>query len=59
MDEDIIEVESMTVACDGGNEPLGHPNVYLHLDDHTLEVMCPYCSRRFVLKEGADVAAGH
>lgn len=59
MDDERIEVETMTVACDGGNEPLGHPNVYLHLDDATLDAVCPYCSKRFVLKEGADVAAGH
>ncbi len=59
MDDDTIEVETMTVACDGGNGPLGHPNVYLYLDDDTLAAVCPYCSKRFVLKEGADVAAGH
>lgn len=59
MDEDIIEVETMTVACDGGSVPLGHPNVYLHLDEATLDVVCPYCSRRFVLKEGAHAAAAH
>ena len=29
------------------------------LDDDTLDAVCPYCSRRFVLKEGANVAAGH
>ncbi|MGJ3260473.1 MAG: zinc-finger domain-containing protein [Rhodospirillales bacterium] len=57
MDDETTEVETMTVACDGGS--LGHPNVYLHLDDETLDVVCPYCSKRFVLKEGADVAAGH
>ncbi len=59
MDDEIIEVETLTVACDGGNGPLGHPNVYLHLDDVRHDVVCPYCSRHFVLKEGADVAAGH
>lgn len=59
MDDEAIEVEAMTVACDGGNGPLGHPNVYLHLDEDALDVVCPYCSKRFVLKEGADIAAGH
>lgn len=59
MDEEIFEVEKMTVACDGGDGPLGHPNVYLHLDDHTLDAVCPYCSARFVLKPGVKVAAGH
>ncbi len=59
MDEETIEVETMTVACDGGSGPLGHPNVYLHLDDQSHDVVCPYCSKRFQLKEGATVAAGH
>ncbi len=59
MDEETIEVETMTVSCDGGSEPHGHPNVYLHLDDQSHDVVCPYCSKRFQLKEGATVAAGH
>ena len=28
MDDETIEVETMTVACDGGSGALGHPNVY-------------------------------
>ena len=59
MEEEVVEVETMTVACDGGGGALGHPNVYLHLNDHTLDAVCPYCSKRFVLKEGADAASGH
>lgn len=59
MDAETIDVETMTVACDGSGGALGHPNVYLHLDEHTHDVTCPYCSRRFKLREGAKVAAGH
>ncbi|MDA0996849.1 MAG: zinc-finger domain-containing protein [Proteobacteria bacterium] len=59
MDEENIEIETMTVACDGGGGGLGHPNVYLHLDENTHEVVCPYCSRRFRLKAGAKAASGH
>ena len=59
MDEETIEVEKMTISCDGGGGALGHPNVFLHLDPVTHQVVCPYCSRRFVLKEGVKVAAGH
>ncbi|MGC8475689.1 MAG: zinc-finger domain-containing protein [Acetobacteraceae bacterium] len=46
-----------TVACDGGDGPLGHPRVFLRIVEH--DVVCPYCSRRFVLKEGAGHASGH
>lgn len=47
-----IEVTKMEVACDGGNGPLGHPRVYLHIDhDAGDSVTCPYCSRTYVYKE--------
>lgn len=44
-----IEVESHTVACDGGGGAMGHPKVYLEMGDDS-EIQCPYCSRLFVLK---------
>ncbi len=46
-----IIVDSRTVACDGGTGPLGHPRVWLHIDD--VQTFCPYCSRIFVLSEDA------
>jgi len=51
-------VDTATVGCDGGGGALGHPKVYLNMEEGG-EVTCPYCSRRFVLKEGAERAAGH
>ena len=51
---EILEVTDTTVACDGDSGPLGHPRVFLKLVDG--EVDCPYCGRRYVLKEGANVA---
>ena len=52
-----IEVDQTTVACDGGGGALGHPRVFLHIEGHS--VMCPYCSRLYVLKEGAGHDSGH
>jgi uncharacterized Zn-finger protein len=49
-----FHVDDRTVACDGGPQggsTLGHPRVFLHIDDQ--EVVCPYCSRVYILKEGA------
>lgn len=43
-----IYVDDPVIGCDGG--PLGHPLVYLKLGAKR-EVDCPYCGRRFVLKE--------
>jgi uncharacterized Zn-finger protein len=53
-----IVVETPVVACDGGNDALGHPRVFLTMGEDR-QVVCPYCSRHYVLKEGAEVAAAH
>jgi len=64
---EITKVETRRVACDGsgGIRPapgvapsaLGHPRVFLEIDEHGY-VDCGYCDRRFILKggpaEGAD-----
>ncbi|HTH16153.1 MAG TPA: zinc-finger domain-containing protein [Magnetospirillum sp.] len=50
-------VDTATVACDGGTGALGHPRVFLHFGD-AREIVCPYCSRTYVLAEGAK-AHGH
>ena len=44
------------LACDGGG-PLGHPKVYLKIGDEG-EIVCPYCSRRYILATGVEHAAG-
>jgi NADH dehydrogenase (ubiquinone) Fe-S protein 6 len=49
-----IRVSTARVACDGSGEvepALGHPRVYLHIDDQGF-VDCGYCDRRFVLDGG-------
>ena len=52
-----IHVDSAKVSCDGGGGALGHPRVYLHIKPGDGEIECPYCSRRYVLKEGATASA--
>lgn len=53
-----IEVSQSEVTCDGGNGALGHPRVYLHIDhDDGDKVVCPYCSRTFVLRAAHGNAA--
>lgn len=56
-----IRTESPRVACDGTGPglpvALGHPRVFLQIDEHGY-VDCGYCDRRFVLiggpADGAD-----
>ncbi len=52
-----IEVEGLTVACDGGGGALGHPKVYLTLVEGKVE--CGYCGREYILKPGAKIKAEH
>lgn len=56
--QETIEVEALEVSCDGGTPALGHPKVYLHVDAED-GVVCPYCSKHFVLKPGAKIGAAH
>ena len=58
-------VKTSRVICDGaqdipGGEALGHPRVYLEIDEKGF-VDCGYCDRRFILTGGpADgKAAAH
>lgn len=59
---DTVFTTSTRVSCDGasdirGGAALGHPRVYLEIDEKGY-VDCGYCDRRFVLKGGpADQAA--
>ena len=50
-----ILTDALAVACDGSGEvsaALGHPRVYLRIDQELGYVECGYCDRRFVLKGG-------
>ncbi len=52
---EVIPVTSLNVACDGSGEvsaALGHPRVYLRIDEALGFVECGYCDRRFVLRGG-------
>ncbi|MBY0583840.1 MAG: zinc-finger domain-containing protein [Sphingomonas sp.] len=52
----ITRVTTSRVACDGAQDgipaALGHPRVFLEIDDQGY-VDCGYCDRRFVLIGGA------
>jgi uncharacterized Zn-finger protein len=54
---EIINVNERVVACDGGNGALGHPRVFLRIEGE--QIMCPYCSRLYVLNPGAGHGDGH
>ena len=50
-----IRIPTSRAMCDGSgviDPALGHPRVYLQVDDATGYVDCGYCDRRFVLEGG-------
>ncbi|MEM7304768.1 MAG: zinc-finger domain-containing protein [Pseudomonadota bacterium] len=50
--EQIVFVDSTvkTVCCRGGEGALGHPAVYLYIEDRT-SVKCYYCGKQFIKQE--------
>jgi len=53
-----IEVESEVVGCDGDGGVGGHPLVYLNIGPEGA-ILCPYCSREFVLRRDAGRQPAH
>ncbi|MDX1916917.1 MAG: zinc-finger domain-containing protein [Rickettsiaceae bacterium] len=39
------------VYCSGLEYPLDHPKIYLILDEELGFVVCPYCSKKFILEQ--------
>jgi uncharacterized Zn-finger protein len=56
-EDEIVTVNDRVVACDGGGGPLGHPRVFLRIV--AADIVCPYCSRHYVLNEGAGHDHAH
>ncbi len=50
-------VETTRIACDGGEGPLGHPRVWLHIPEGQGWIECPYCDCKYVLKGHETKAA--
>ena len=53
---EVIQIDDMIAACNGGGGPLGHPRVYLNLAPAG-KAECPYCSRQYV-NRAAQQAGG-
>lgn len=41
-------VTAHRISCDGGEGALGHPRVYLSVDEDKGYVECPYCDKLYV-----------
>ena len=49
---DKVVTVTRSVKCEGEGHGVGHPLVYLEIGPEN-EIICPYCSRSFVLKTSA------
>ncbi len=47
---EIEKTKSSSVSCMGKEYPYDHPKIYLEIDQETKQVICPYCSKQFVLE---------
>ncbi|KAI8799994.1 zinc-finger domain-containing protein [Cladochytrium replicatum] len=50
----VVQVHNRIVACDGGGGALGHPKVYINLDEPGLVVACGYCGTKYNYDHGHD-----
>ena len=48
--KEIIYTINKNVSCSGKESPFDHPLVYLEIDEEQGYVECPYCSKKFILK---------
>ncbi len=46
---EIVETISKLVLCSGGEDVLEHPKIYLEIDPNVGNIVCPYCTKTFVL----------
>lgn len=46
-----VRVENARVSCDGSGGALGHPRIWLQIDERGY-ADCGYCDRRFILAGG-------
>jgi len=44
-----VQVDTHSVACDGGGGANGHPKVFMDMGQEN-HVDCKYCGKRFVFK---------
>lgn len=49
-------VNTRKVFCEGDSQKneSGHPGIYLIIPEPESSIVCPYCSRKFILKHDND-----
>lgn len=57
-EEPVSVVKGTHVWCDGGDEALGHPKIYINLDKPEIQD-CGYCGKKFVSDSFADQIEGN
>ncbi len=47
---EVTYVKTRKVSCSGEEGVEGHPKIYLEINHEEDHVICPYCSKKFILK---------
>ncbi len=45
---EVVEITTNKTYCDGSAGALGHPRVFLKIEEGADRVTCPYCSKMFL-----------
>jgi uncharacterized Zn-finger protein len=45
---EIYYTSNTSVSCEGSESPYDHPLVFLEIREDSNEVICPYCSKKFI-----------
>ncbi|HJK86217.1 MAG TPA: zinc-finger domain-containing protein [Candidatus Megaira endosymbiont of Nemacystus decipiens] len=45
---EVVKTSASEVCCSGNEGYSSHPKIYLTIDEHTSEIVCPYCSKKFI-----------
>lgn len=53
--EDEVYVDQERISCDGGEGAEGHPKIYLEISPYKGFVICPYCSKKFILNNATTL----
>ena len=49
-----MQTSQYNVYCSGDeNDGSGHPKIYLTIDPNVGEIVCPYCSKKFIMKSNS------
>lgn len=47
---EIVSTDKLSISCNGYDQLLDHPLIYLNIDKDKKFTICPYCNKKFVFQ---------